>query len=73
MSATQQVSALANYRDEVVELIEGGTAFGDIEDAIDEFADVTTDQKASLWLFAFTLRDRSQKQRDSGAHLLAVL
>ncbi len=73
MGATQHATALASYRDEVTELIEEGTAFGDIEDTIDEFPDVTSDQKAALWLFAFTLRDRGPKQRASGAHLLAVL
>ena len=73
MGVTQHETALARYRDEVTELIERGTTLGDIEDVIDEFADVTTDQKAALWLFAFTLRDRGHKHRDSGAHLLAVL
>jgi len=73
MGATQQGSALAGYRDDVAERMEMGEAFGDIEDAIDGLPDLTTDQKAALWLFAFTLRERGQHQRDAGAHLLAVL
>lgn len=73
VGATQQLPALAGYRDKVRELIEGGTAFGDIEDAIDVFAGLTTDQKDALWLFAFTLRERGPQQRETGAHLLAVL
>lgn len=61
------------YRDVVEERIEAGEAFGDIEDAINELADLTADQKAALWLFAFTLRDRGEKLRRARAHLVAVL
>ena len=73
MSATQQGPALAGYRDEVTELMEAGKPFGDVEDTIDEIADLTNDQKAALWLFALTLRDRGKQQREAGVHLLAVL
>jgi hypothetical protein len=30
------------------------------------------DQRAALWLFAFSLRDRDEQQRDARAHLAAV-
>lgn len=73
MGATRQSSALASYRDSVTERIRAGEAFGDIEDSIDDLADLTNDQKAALWLYAFTLRDRGEQQREAGAHLLAVL
>lgn len=73
MSATRHGSPLASYRDRITERIRAGESFGDIEDAIDGFADLTTDQKAALWLVAFTLRDRGKRQSESGAHLLAVL
>jgi hypothetical protein len=49
-----------------------GEPFGDVEDAIDDVADLTTDQKAALWLFAFSLRDPSQQQLDARAHLASV-
>jgi hypothetical protein len=72
MSATHQVPSLATYRDAVAGLIHTGERFGDIEDAIDEIAELTVDQKAALWLFAFSLRDREDQQRDARAHLAAV-
>jgi hypothetical protein len=57
MRGTHLRPALASHRDMVAELIRGGEPFGDVEDAIEEVADLTTDQKAALWLFAFSLRD----------------
>jgi hypothetical protein len=72
MRGTLQRHDLAGYRDEVTELIKDGEPFGDVEAAIDEVADLTTDQKAALWLFAFSLRDRASQQRDARAHLAAV-
>lgn len=72
MSGTHERSALAIYRDAVAELVGAREPFGDVEQAIDEVADLTTDQKAALWLFAFSLRDRSEQQRDARAQLAAV-
>jgi hypothetical protein len=69
MSGTQPRPTLASYRGTVAELIEAGEAFGDVEDAIDEVAVLTRDQKAALWLFAFSLRDPTQQQLDARAHL----
>ncbi len=71
MSATQQSSPLASYRDAVTELMDTGESFGDIEDAIDAIDDLTLDQKAALWLFAFSLRDQ-EVQLQARAHLAAV-
>ena len=67
-----QLSPLPAYRDRVAEWISGGEPFGDVEDAIDEAADLTTDQKAALWLFAFSLRDPAVQQLDAQAHLASV-
>jgi hypothetical protein len=64
--------ALRRHRDAVAELIEGGEPFGDIEDAIDALAGVTLDQKAALWLFAFSLRDPVEQRLDARAHLYSV-
>ena len=72
MSAAQQSPSLASYRDAVTELMDIGESFGDIEDAIDAIVDLTLDQKAALWLFAFSLRDQEVQQREARAHLAAV-
>jgi hypothetical protein len=72
MSATHVRPALACYRDEVEELIRGGESFGRVEDAIDEVVDLSLDQKAALWLFAFSLRDQAEQQLDARAHLASV-
>jgi hypothetical protein len=69
MDAALQRRDLAGYRDEITELIQAGESFGGVEDLIDEVADLTMDEKAALWLFAFSLRDRDEQQRDALAHL----
>ncbi len=72
MRGTQAETAFAGHRDAVTEMIRAGTPFGDIEEAIDDTADLTTDQKAALWLVAFSLRDRGVHRRDAVAHLADV-
>jgi hypothetical protein len=72
MSGTELGPPLAGYRDEITELVAGGASFGDVEDAIDEIARLTQDQKAALWLFAFSLRDPNEQQLDSRAYLALV-
>ena len=72
MRGTHRIPALAIYRDAVAARIKRGEPFGAVEDAIDEVADLTQDQKAALWLFAFSLRDRSDQRLDAQAHLAAV-
>jgi hypothetical protein len=72
MSGTRMRPALARYRDKVAELVSTGEPFGDVEDAIPEVADLSLDQKAALWLFAFSLRDPTEQQLDARAHLAAV-
>jgi hypothetical protein len=71
MSATH-TPRLVRYRDAVTELMETGETFGDVEDAIDDVADLTLDQKAALWLFAFSLRDPAEQRLDARSHLVAV-
>jgi hypothetical protein len=56
MSGTHQRPGLASYRDDIEEFIKTGKPFGDIEDAIEQ-ADLNMDEKAALWLFAFSLRN----------------
>jgi hypothetical protein len=63
---------LSNYRDAVTELVDAGEQFGDVEDAIDEVAELTQDEKAALWLFAFSLRDPAEQQLEARAHIAAL-
>jgi hypothetical protein len=72
MSGTRSRPILATYRDTVAALIRGGEPFGDVEDVIHEVAELTLEQKAALWLFAFSLRDPTEQQLDARAHLAAV-
>ena len=41
MSGTQRRPALASYRDAVAERIRAGEPFGEVEDSIDEVAELT--------------------------------
>ena len=72
MSGTQRRRGLASYRDTVAEQMNAGEAFGEVEDSIDEVAELNTDEKAALWLFAFSLRDPVEQQLDARAHLTAL-
>ncbi len=63
---------LSTYRDVVTKLLESGEKFGDVEDAIDEVPELTLDEKAALWLFAFSLRDPAEQQLDARAHIAAL-
>jgi hypothetical protein len=72
MRGTRIKSALTSYRDAVAERIGGGEPFGDVEHAIDDAADLTMDEKAALWLFAFSLRDQSDQKRGARAHLVGL-
>ena len=67
-----QLTPLATYRDTVLELMSEGQPFGEVEDAIDDVAELTQDQKAALWLFAFSLRETSEQQLDARAALASV-
>jgi hypothetical protein len=67
-----QLTPLAIYRDTVAGLMSEGQPFGEVEDAIDDVAELTQDQKAALWLFAFSLRDPSEQQLDARAALASV-
>jgi hypothetical protein len=72
MRGTHRRSPLAMYRDAVTDRMERGERFGAVEDTIDAAAELSEEQKAALWLFAFSLRDRSHQLLDARAHLAAV-
>jgi hypothetical protein len=65
MSGTQRRQFFADYREAVVARLEAGAAFGDVEDSIDAAHDLTLDEKAGLWLFAFSLRDPAEQQLEA--------
>jgi hypothetical protein len=60
-----------SYRDGVAHLVDAGEPFGEVEEAI-EHAELAQDQKAALWLLAFSKRDRSVEGRDERATLVGV-
>jgi hypothetical protein len=72
MGPAQGRPALAGFRDTVRELTGEGLPLGDVEDAISAQPALTEDQKAALWLFAFSLHDRAERQDDAQAHLAAI-
>jgi hypothetical protein len=72
MRGTHRVLALTTYRDAIAERVRGGEPFGAVEDAIDEVADLTQDEKAALWLYAFSLRPQSTQQLDARGHLASL-
>jgi hypothetical protein len=72
MSGTQRRPALASYRDTVAERMNAGEAFGEVEDSIDRLAQVSMDEKAALWLYAFSLRDPAEQQLAARAHLASL-
>jgi hypothetical protein len=57
MPTTHSKGSYSTYRDGVATLIEAGEPFGDVEEAI-EHTDLEQDEKAALWLFAFSSKDR---------------
>jgi hypothetical protein len=72
MSGTQLRPVLASYRDAVAERIKAGEPFGHVEDAIDKVDDLNQDEKAALWLFAFSLCERAEQQLAARPHLYAL-
>jgi hypothetical protein len=73
MSGTQRRAGLANYRDSVAERMNAGDAFGEVEDSIDRLAQLTMNEKAALWLYAFSLRDPAEQQLAARAHLASLI
>jgi hypothetical protein len=70
MSSTHPVS-LGDYQDQVEGMIEAGERFGVVEDTINAAA-LMEDQKAALWLLAWSSRDLSAQRRDAIAALELV-
>jgi hypothetical protein len=66
--ATHRRPALLSYRDFVTYLMRAGKPFHQVEEAIDAAA-LNDDQKAGLWLLAFSMRDPREQQADAHAQL----
>jgi hypothetical protein len=56
---------------QVEAMMEQGTAFGRVEDAIDA-AQLSAEHKAALWLLAWSLRDHVQQRQDARLMVAAV-
>jgi hypothetical protein len=56
------------YRDGVSTLMEAGEPFDEVEVAI-EHTDLEPDEKAALWLFAYTSQDRLEPSGDAVSRL----
>ena len=56
---------------QVAGMMEQGTAFARVEDAIDA-AKLSQEHKAALWLLAWSLRDHGPQRQDPRPKLVAV-
>jgi hypothetical protein len=72
MSGTELPPPLASYRDAVTEQLRAGTPFAQVEDSIDAAEHLSMDEKAALWLLAFSLRDPYEQQMEAHTHLAAL-
>jgi hypothetical protein len=70
MSSTRPVS-LDRYQEHVDGMIQAGEVFGVVEDAINTAA-IREDQKAALWLLAWSSRDPWVQRHDALAALALV-
>jgi hypothetical protein len=70
MSGTK-LEHIAGGREEVERMMSAGESFGSVEEMIDE-ARLTEEEKAALWLLAWSMRDKHVQQRETRG-LLAYL
>ena len=70
MSSTHP-APLGDYQDRVEGMIDAGERFGVVEDTINAAA-LEEDQKAALWLLAWSSRDSFAQRRDALAALALV-
>jgi hypothetical protein len=72
MSVTHARPAVVSYQDAITELVRAEEPFGGIADAIDELADLTSDERAALRRFAFSLHVGASQQRHVRPHLVVL-
>lgn len=63
--------SIVAHKEEVERLMSAGDSFGAVETMIDE-AELNEDEKAALWLFGWSMRDRRVQRRETRG-LLAYL
>jgi hypothetical protein len=63
--------SLGDYQNQVEGMMQAGERFGVIEDIINASA-LGADEKAALWLLAWSSRDSSAQRRDAKATLAFV-
>ena len=66
-----KLEPIAGHWEEVERRLSAGESFDSVEDVIDK-ARLTEEEKAALWLFAWSMRDRRAQQRETRG-LLAYL
>jgi hypothetical protein len=63
---------LGYHQDVVAGMMDASEPFGEVETFIDEAAALDRDEKAALWLLAWSLRDTWTQRRDALAMLSAL-
>ena len=72
MSDTKEKpESIVGGREEVERMMSAGESFGAVETMIDQ-TELTEEEKAALWLFAWSMRDRRVQRRETRG-LLAYL
>ncbi|MEA2430889.1 MAG: hypothetical protein QOI19_1362 [Thermoleophilaceae bacterium] len=56
----------------IAEMMERGATFGDVEADVIDDAPCDRDEKAALWLYAWSFMPRGQQRYDANQHLLRV-
>jgi len=64
--------SLGYHRDVVEGMMEAGEPFGHVEAFINEAGAVDQDEKAALWLLAWSMRDERIQRREAQAMLSAL-
>jgi len=73
MSATANRPPIGRYRDAVTELLEAGTPFAEIEQAIARVHELDENERSALWLFALLKGDRAPRRPSAGRSRLAIV
>jgi hypothetical protein len=63
---------LRHHQDVVEGMMDADETFGEVEDFINKAATLEEDEKAALWLLAWSLRERRAQRRDTLAMLNAL-
>jgi hypothetical protein len=71
MCSTQSELDLLRSRDDVTGLLQAEDSLGEAQEPI-ELSDAARDQKAALWLLAFSRRAGREREGDAKSYLSAV-